>query len=733
MRASLLAAMLLGAATVGRAQQRLNLSQCSAPSICLVFQVPAIQFPDGSIINSATNISPGNLTGDVTSIGLVTTLAHIPVLSGANLTNLTPANISAGTAGINISGNSATVTTNANLSGNVTSVGNVTTIATIPAVSGAALTNLTAANISAGTAGINISGNAATVTTIPNLTGNVTSVGNATTIASIPAVSGALLTSLTAANISAGTAGINISGNAATVTTIPNLTGNVTSVGNVTTLASIPAISGAALTNLTAGNISAGVSVITGLGAQAQALNMNTHLINNVTDPVSPQDAATMNYVLTNLNGLEYKASARLATTAALPPNVYSNGASGVGATLTGVSIGLLTIDGATVNAGDRLLINNEAVAANNGIYTATTIGSLVAYVLTRATDYNQPSEMANGTALFIDSGTVNQNAGFVNTSSVATVGTSPINFSQFNGLGSVIAGPGISKSGNTLSVASPLPGPMAITAGGATSATTPSALYVSSGAFAFNYYGSSATVTSVAGQVALFSGRVYGGTLAAPTAVADGVNIVAFSGSGFDGSAFPTGGAAPGEIRFVSSGTYSTSNHGSTFRVLTTPIGSVTRAVALTITDAGAGVVPSSFTASAYFGDPSHMASGYVIVVSSYSGPGTSVASTTYVGIATVTVTLRGSRPLEVWASTLITSAAGGNRTYTCQMIHNGVAVDNPRIFTIGATTSGQINFPYFTSSSPSGSNTYGLECFTSSVATAQTAGTTYVIAKEY
>lgn len=36
---------------------------------------------------------------------------------------------------------------------------------------------------------------------------------------------------------------------------------------------------------------------ITQLGAQSQALNMNTHLINNVVDPVSAQDSATKNYV----------------------------------------------------------------------------------------------------------------------------------------------------------------------------------------------------------------------------------------------------------------------------------------------------------------------------------------------------------------------------------------------------------------------------------------------------
>jgi hypothetical protein len=59
---------------------------------------------------------------------------------------------------------------------------------------GSALTSLTAANISAGTAGINISGNAATVTTNANLTGAVTSSGNSTSLGSFSSsnLSGAL-------------------------------------------------------------------------------------------------------------------------------------------------------------------------------------------------------------------------------------------------------------------------------------------------------------------------------------------------------------------------------------------------------------------------------------------------------------------------------------------------------------------------------------------------------------
>ena len=66
-----------------------------------------------------------------------------------------------------VTGNADTVTTNANLTGGVTSVGNATTV-------------ITNANL---TGGVTSVGNATTVITNANLTGDVTSSGNATTIA----------------------------------------------------------------------------------------------------------------------------------------------------------------------------------------------------------------------------------------------------------------------------------------------------------------------------------------------------------------------------------------------------------------------------------------------------------------------------------------------------------------------------------------------------------------------
>lgn len=132
------------------------------------------------------------------------------------------------------------------------------------------------------------------------------------------------------------------------------------------------------------------------------------------------------------------KPSCFVATAAALPTNVYNNGASGVGATLTGVSLGALTVDGQALSTiGTRILVKNEATQADNGIYTLTTVGTaLIAYILTRANDLNQSSEFV-GAFTFIEAGTTNADTGWICGNTTApTVGTTAITFNQFNGSG---------------------------------------------------------------------------------------------------------------------------------------------------------------------------------------------------------------------------------------------------------------------------------------------------------
>lgn len=165
----------------------------------------------------------------------------------------------------------------------------------------------------------------------------------------------------------------------------------------------------------------------------------NGKKITSLKDGTSAQDAATINNLNAVAAGLQFKAAVRLATTAALPTNVYANGASGVGATLTGVAFGALSIDGTVVVVGDRVLIKNEAAPANNGIYVVTTVGAVATlYVLTRAADYNQTSEIQAGDVVFTTAGsTLSDTSWLMTTTGAITVGTTAIAWSQF-GTGAV-------------------------------------------------------------------------------------------------------------------------------------------------------------------------------------------------------------------------------------------------------------------------------------------------------
>ncbi|NDD53729.1 hypothetical protein EBZ39_07600, partial [bacterium] len=164
-------------------------------------------------------------------------------------------------------------------------------------------------------------------------------------------------------------------------------------------------------------------------GTMSGAIAMGTNRITGLGDPSAAQDAATKNYVDSVAQGLDVKASVRVATTTNI--------------TLSGTQ----TIDGVGVIAGDRVLVKNQSTAADNGVYV------VAAGVWTRSTDMDVWTELP-GAFLFVEQGTTNDNSGWVCTVAAGgTLGSTAITFEQFSGAGQITAGTGMTKTGNTLNV----------------------------------------------------------------------------------------------------------------------------------------------------------------------------------------------------------------------------------------------------------------------------------------
>ncbi len=168
-------------------------------------------------------------------------------------------------------------------------------------------------------------------------------------------------------------------------------------------------------------------------GTMSGQINMGSNKIISLLDPTNPQDACTKNYADSIAAGLTIQPAVAVSSTTNLNA-IYSNGASGIGATLiNNGALAALTLDGYAVQTNDRIIVPFQSSTLQNGIYTATNVGSgAVAWILTRASDYDQPAEIQPGDLVIINNGTLYGGTSFIETASVAAVGTDPILFSQF-------------------------------------------------------------------------------------------------------------------------------------------------------------------------------------------------------------------------------------------------------------------------------------------------------------
>ena len=434
---------------------RFRSSSSAASAVTLIDAVSTagrvVTLPDATdtLVGRATTDTLSNKTMIAPALGTPTALV------GTNITG-TAAGLTAGN-----------VTTNANLTGDVTSVGNATsiaagvivdadinasaaiadtklsTISTAGKVSNSA-TTATSANTASAIVARDASGNFTAGTITANLTGNVSGSSGSTT--GNAATATALATGRT----------ISITGDLAYTSPSFDGTGNVTAAGTLATVASagttgsstaipIVTINAKGLTTsittaaviapagtLSGTTLAAGVtaSSLTSLGTIA-SLTATAGTVANA--PSGSTDIANKLYVDTVAQGLDAKASCVAATTADI--------------TLSGAQ----TIDGVSIVAGNRVLVKNQSLSQNNGIYLCAS-GSW-----TRTTDANTWDALTSAFT-FIEQGTTNADCGFVCTANAGgTLGTTALPWSQFSGAGTFTAGTGLTLTGSVFSLTSPV------------------------------------------------------------------------------------------------------------------------------------------------------------------------------------------------------------------------------------------------------------------------------------
>ncbi len=184
------------------------------------------------------------------------------------------------------------------------------------------------------------------------------------------------------------------------------------------------------------------------------AINFNGQDLTGLpATPGTASSATSKTYVDNLVNGLDWKASVRAATTAALP--AYTATATVLTASTSGA---FPSIDGAGIVVNDRVLVKDETgtLAPNNGIFTLTNAGSsTTAWVLTRSADADSNAEVTSGMATFVEQGTANGNQQWVlTTDNPITVGTTALTFAQVGATGSApAAGNGLELVSNTYNV----------------------------------------------------------------------------------------------------------------------------------------------------------------------------------------------------------------------------------------------------------------------------------------
>lgn len=249
-----------------------------------------------------------------------------------------------------------------------------------------------------------------------------------TTLANLSSANGTTIPASSTLLVNGGALGTPASGTLTNATGLPisGLTGLGTGVGTF-------------LATPSSANLLTALTTSTGTGTAVFSISptltgsplapTQTALTNNTTIATT---AYTDGAVATAVAAANPATSVFVASTASLT-GTYSNGAGGIGATFTVSATGAFSLDGTSIGViGQRVLLKNQSSAFQNGIYTATVVGTTgVSAVFTRALDYDQPSDINTTGAIFVQTGTANTLTSWLLISTVGTMGTDSLNYSQ--------------------------------------------------------------------------------------------------------------------------------------------------------------------------------------------------------------------------------------------------------------------------------------------------------------
>ena len=203
----------------------------------------------------------------------------------------------------------------------------------------------------------------------------------------------------------------------------------------------------------------------------------------------NPTSMVNKQYVDNLASGLDIHASVRVVQTTAIGASYLQTQAAGTAATgaflISTSQVALPAIDGVTftaTGATQRILIAGGATGGTkingsatwvtpvnqnifNGIYFVGALGGAGTsnWILVRATDTDDSSELTAGTFTFVEEGDVYKDTGWVCTNDTTNLGpiqfgldnssTGVINFSQFTGAQALNIGQGLTRIGNTIGV----------------------------------------------------------------------------------------------------------------------------------------------------------------------------------------------------------------------------------------------------------------------------------------